>query len=240
MGETKQVTLCIDGQYVQVKDGLPIIEATKKLNIFIPTLCYHESLKPYGSCRLCTVEVVQNRRTRLVTSCNYPATEGLEVFTKSIRVKEIRQTIMEVLLCRCPNVPAIQKLADQMGVKVSRFKKRENHRCMLCGLCVRVCEELVGVSALGFTNRGTEREVGTPFGAGSDTCIGCGSCSFICPTGCIEMIVKEGDLGHRYMEIGELSPGICPNEHKCESCEIDHQFLREMKLIVAKFRDKSL
>jgi bidirectional [NiFe] hydrogenase diaphorase subunit len=70
----------VDGHYVQVEDGLPIIEACKRLNIFIPTLCYLESLKLYGSCRLCIVELVQNRRARLVTSCNYQATEGLQVF----------------------------------------------------------------------------------------------------------------------------------------------------------------
>ena len=87
--------------------------------------------------------------------------------------------MVELLLARGPNVPAIRQLAEGMGIKTSRFKKKDDQRCILCGLCVRVCEEMVGVSAIGLANRGTEREVNTPFGINSDVCIGCGSCTYI-------------------------------------------------------------
>lgn len=240
MGEARQITLSIDGQYIQVGLGTSIIEAARRLDIFIPTLCYHESLKEYSSCRLCIVEVIQNKRSKLVTSCNYPAEEGIEVLTNSDKVRTIRKTIVESLLARCPNVPLFRKLAEQMDIKDLRFKKQEEHLCMLCGLCVRVCEEMVGIGALGFVNRGTEREVGTPFAVDSDVCIGCGACSFICPTGCIEMVAKKEEPDRRYMKMGDLSLSVCPNGYQCEACEVEKQFLGEIKGAIAEFRSKLL
>jgi len=97
-----------------------IIEAAKKAGIVIPTLCHHEAVKPYGSCRLCMVEIVQNKQRRLVTSCNSPVdTGGLEVFTDTIRIRQIRRTIIELLLARCPEVPVLQSMARQIGVESS-------------------------------------------------------------------------------------------------------------------------
>ena len=231
-----KVTLTIDGQIIHVERHTPILEAAKRLEIFIPTLCYHEALEPYGSCRLCMVEVIQKKRSRLVTSCNYPAEEGLEVLTASDRVRRTRKMVMELLLARCPDVPGIRRLAEKLGVKTSPFKKKEDQRCILCGLCVRVCEEMVGVSAIGFVNRGTEREVNTPFGINSDVCIGCGSCTYICPTGCIEMVIKPGAPGGRSLNMGDLALDVCPNNYACETCEIEHQFFREMKRVIEDLR----
>jgi predicted molibdopterin-dependent oxidoreductase YjgC len=184
------------------------------------------------------VEITKNRRSKLVTSCNYPAEEGLTVFTASERVKETRKMVVELLLARCPDVPQIWQLAEKMGIKESRFKKKEDQRCILCGLCVRVCEEMVGVSAISFANRGIEREVNTPFGINSKVCIGCGSCTYICPTGCIEMVGGPGPPGGRTMNMGDLALDVCPNNYDCESCEIDHQFLHQMRHVIEEMRPR--
>ena len=234
-----KVTLTIDGQIVHVERHTPIIDVAKKLGIFIPTLCYHEALKPYGSCRLCMVEVIQNKHSKLVTSCNYPAENGLEVLTASDQVKRTRKMVVELLLARCPNVPLVRHLAKEMGIKTARFKKKEDQRCILCGLCVRACEEMVGVSAIGFVNRGIEREVNTPFGINSDVCIGCGTCTYICPTGCIEMVAKPETPGGRCLNMGDLALDLCPNNYECEACEIEHQFFREMKSVIEDVRAKT-
>lgn len=232
------VTLTIDGRMVRVEDETPLIEAARQLGINIPTLCHHEALKPYGACRLCVVEVLKNKWSRLVTSCNYPAQEGLEVLTSSDRVKRTRRMLLEFFLARCPNVPVIQQMAEKMGLKTSRLKKNEDERCILCGLCVRVCEEMVGVSAISFSNRGTDREVNTPFGADSEVCIGCGGCTYVCPTGCIEMVGELHAPGGRHLKMGDLALDLCPNDYKCKSCELDKQFLEEMKQVVASVRQE--
>jgi len=232
------VTLTIDGKLINVEPETPIIQAARQLGINIPTLCHHEALKPYGACRLCVVEVVKHKWSRLVTSCNYPAQEGLEVLTSSDRVKRTRRMLLEFFLARCPNVPVIQQMAEKMGLKTSRLKKKEDERCILCGLCVRVCEEMVGVSAISFSNRGTAREVNTPFGVESEVCIGCGGCTYVCPTGCIEMVGELHAPGGRRLKMGDLALDPCPNDYQCATCELEKQFLGEMKRAVKDFRQQ--
>ena len=231
-----KVPIIIDGRMVQVEQGTMIIEAAKKAGIVIPTLCHHESVKPYGSCRLCMVEIVQNKQRRLVTSCNSPVdTGGLEVFTDTIQIRQIRRSIIELLLARCPEVPVLQTMARQMGVESSGFKKKGDKLCILCGLCVRFCEEVVGVGAIGLANRGTKREVATPFNAGSDVCIGCGSCSYICPTDCIEMIADDESTGRRLV-MGSHSLPPCTEKYQCPSCATDQEFLTDIRQVIAEFR----
>jgi bidirectional [NiFe] hydrogenase diaphorase subunit len=232
------VTLTVDGQMVRVQGETPIIEAARKLGINIPTLCHHEALKPYGACRLCVVEVIKNKWSKLVTSCNYPAEEGLVVLTTSDRVRRTRRMLMEFFLARSPNVPVIKQVAEKMGVRASRLKKQEDERCILCGLCVRVCEEMVGVSAISFANRGIEREVDTPFGMDSDVCIGCGGCTYICPTGCIEMIGEPDAPGGRRLNMGDFDLDVCPHNYECEMCALESEFFEEMKRTVADFRQE--
>lgn len=184
------VELIIDGQKVKAEKGSYLIEAAKKIGIKIPSLCYHKALDSYGACRLCIVEITGKKGSRIVTACNYPVKESIEVRTGSERALKERKVIIELLLARCPNVEAVRNLADEMGIKEPRFKV-EDQDCILCGLCERVCDEIIGVSAISFVNRGTDVKVGTPFHIVSEACIGCGACAAVCPTGTIK--IEDGE-----------------------------------------------
>ncbi len=231
------VTLTIDGKFVRTESRNSLLEAARTLGIAIPTLCYHEALKPYGACRLCVVEIEKHGRSRLVTSCNYPAEDGLVVFTSNKRVMQTRRMLMELLLARCPDVAIVRRLAEAMGVRTSRLKHREMERCILCGLCVRVCEEMVGMSAIGFADRGIARQVSTPLRIASDVCIGCGSCTYICPTGCIEMVGKPGPPRSREMIMADLTLEPCPADYHCEACPVGREFLDGLKIAIKDFRE---
>lgn len=174
------ITLTINGLDVKVEEGTTVLEAARFWGIEIPTLCYHEGLTPYGACRLCVVEIGRGENTKLVSSCTYPAEEGLVVRTHSKRVVNARKMLVELMLARAPGSKTIQDLASSMGVTKVRFKVR-NDDCILCGLCVRMCEEQMGAKAIGFVNRGYKREVTTPFRLKSDVCRTCGACMYICP-----------------------------------------------------------
>jgi heterodisulfide reductase subunit A len=180
------ITLTIDSKKVQVEDGTTILQAAEKLGIQIPTLCYHKSLSPYGACRLCLVEIEGPRRTIIQASCVYPAQEGLVVRTDTERVLRNRRIMIELLLARCPDSPQIKDLAQQMGVKESRFPKK-NEDCILCGLCTRVCEERMGVGAINFVSRGPTRKVSVPYDKHSPVCIACGACKVVCPVDAVDL-----------------------------------------------------
>jgi heterodisulfide reductase subunit A len=185
-------TLIIDGQEVQAKEGQTILEVARENGIEIPTLCHHPLLEPYGACRLCTVEVIRRGRSRLETSCTHPAWDGLEVKTRSPAVIEARKVILGLFLSRCPNVPIIQNLAREYGITEPPFPTdNPDEKCILCGLCVRTCHELVKADVLNFSECGPERRVGPPFLEKTRQCIGCGACTIMCPTGAIEIVLEE-------------------------------------------------
>jgi heterodisulfide reductase subunit A len=181
------IRVTIDGQETQVQRDTTILQAATDLGIQIPTLCHHPALEPYGACRLCTVEVIRDGWSRLVTSCNYPIRGEIEVVTASDKVVRGRRMIVELLWARCPETKVFQQLAAEYGIERPRFEPCEGELCYLCGLCIRVCDELVGARAISFVGRGVEREVATPFFQVSDACIACGACEFICPTGAIRV-----------------------------------------------------
>ncbi len=186
--EGKEITLEIDSREVKAREGMTILEAAKSAGINIPTLCYHPALTPFGACRICSVEIVQRGRSRIVTSCVYPVEEGLVVKTKSDRVIRDRKMLIELMLAHAPKAEVIQELAHEYGVERTRFKiEDEENLCILCGLCARICEERMGKSAINFVGRGVNRKVDTPFHIQTEDCMACGACAFVCPTGAIKL-----------------------------------------------------
>ena len=174
------ITLKINGLSVSVEKGSTLLEAAQFLGFPIPTLCHMEGLTPYGACRLCVVEIGEEPNSKLVTSCTYPAEEGLTVRTASSRVVKARKMILELLLASCPQSKVIQDLAAAHNVRQQRFRQ-EYEDCILCGLCVRMCEEQMMAKAIGFRGRGQNRSIGTPFDVTSEACRQCGGCMYVCP-----------------------------------------------------------
>ena len=172
--------ITIDGIKFKAPDGITVLEAANFLGINIPTLCYHEGLSPWGGCRLCIVELVRGSRTKLVTSCTYPVEEGLVVRTASERILNARKMILELLISQCPTSKKLQDLASDMGLNRVRFSpKWEN--CIQCGLCIRMCDEQMMASAIGFRSRGNNLRITTPFDENSEVCRKCGGCIYVCP-----------------------------------------------------------
>jgi coenzyme F420 hydrogenase subunit beta len=165
---------------VKVEKGSTVLEAAQFLGFPIPTLCHMEGLTPYGACRLCVVEIGQGPRANLVTACTYLVEDGLQVRTASGRVIKARKMILELLLASCPQSKTIQDLASAHDVRQQRFRQ-EQEDCILCGRCVRMCEEQMVAKAIGFRGRGENRSIGTPFDEKSETCRLCGGCMYVCP-----------------------------------------------------------
>ncbi len=115
------VTMTLNGAEVKAQNGTPILSVARRMNVYIPTLCNNEALVPYGVCRMCLVEIEKGGRQRVVTSCNYPAEEGLLVKTDTERVVKTRNVVMELLLARAPENKTIVDLASRLGVKGGRL-----------------------------------------------------------------------------------------------------------------------
>ncbi|MDP8225846.1 MAG: NADH-dependent [FeFe] hydrogenase, group A6 [Candidatus Lernaella stagnicola] len=203
------VQIEVNGKTIEAKPGEMLLTTLRRNGINVPTLCHIEGLFPSGSCRMCVVEV--EGRPGLVPSCAFPVSPGLKVKTHSPRAVTARKTIIELLLANHPddclycarnNTCELQKLAADLGVRhrVYHGTKSEYHidasspaivrdpaKCILCGKCVRVCEEVQGVSAIEFTHRGSKTIVSTAFGEGLNVsaCVNCGQCVMVCPTGAL-------------------------------------------------------
>ena len=188
------INLTINGLDVSVEEGSTLLEAAQFFGFPIPTLCYMEGLSPYGACRLCVVEIGEGSKAKLVSSCTYPADEGIKVRTASSRVVRARTMILELLLASCPQSKIIQDLASAHGVHRQRFRQ-EHEDCILCGLCVRMCEEQMMAGAIGFRGRGENRSIGTPFDIQSDVCRLCGACMYICPACQLRCTYNEPERG---------------------------------------------
>ncbi|MCK6603884.1 MAG: iron hydrogenase small subunit [Ignavibacteriaceae bacterium] len=200
------VELTINGITVKAGEGMTILDAAKSVGINIPTLCHMKNLTPTGACRMCVVEVDGYRN--LIPSCAYPVDEGMNVETNSPRVRTARKTIVELLVENHPQECLIcvrnkncelQDLAERYSVREHRFAgeskshaidissasmERDPAKCILCGRCVRACNEVQKIGAIDFSNRGFASTVTTPFNIGLNVsdCILCGQCILVCPT----------------------------------------------------------
>jgi NAD-dependent dihydropyrimidine dehydrogenase PreA subunit len=231
----KEIEITINGRKVKASEREPLLDVCARESIYVPALCHHYRLEPYGVCRVCLVKVSWGKKSKYVTACNYPVESGDIFDTETEDIKKLRRMSIEALLGRCPGEPKIVEFARRHGVTESRFAppKPEGDDCILCGLCVRVCDEVVGARALGFMGRGPSREVSTPYLVDPDSCIGCGACSALCPTTRMKMegekvailLRNHGDIRLcRYTLMGFFPGGICANSYRCRSCDIDQKF----------------
>ncbi len=205
----EKIKLIIDGQEVEVREGMTVLEAAQAVGIYIPTLCSDPDLEPYGACRLCVVEIEKMRG--LPTACTTPATDGMIVLTETPAVNEVRNTAVELLIAdhpsdclTCPKNQQcdLQKVAAYLGITTQRFRKttrllpvdssnpffdHDPNYCILCGKCVRICNEVQGVGAIDLTFRGYVSQVST-FGDKlliDSNCESCGECVVHCPVGAL-------------------------------------------------------
>jgi NADH dehydrogenase/NADH:ubiquinone oxidoreductase subunit G len=182
------IHLTINDQPIEVAEGRTLLEACRAHGIRVPTLCHHPALEAYGACRLCMVEVsCPPGEPRLVASCVHPCEEGAVVRTDTEEVQHSRRITAELLLAGASHTPEITALAEELGVETVRFKMPEENACVLCGLCVRACSEIVGVNAISLIRRGIAKQVSPPFQIASYSCIGCGTCVLVCPTGALRL-----------------------------------------------------
>ncbi len=176
-----EIILQIDGKEVSATVGMTLLEAAQSAGITIPTLCHHEKLEPFGSCRICSVEVEVRGATKLVIACIYPAEKGLVVTTRSALIDRIRKMILELYLAHAPDASSLQALAEEYGADKDRFEKEASF-CIHCGLCVRYCNEIKKKDAVGFVDRGTRKEICFIPDIASKECWDCKECFPLCPT----------------------------------------------------------
>ena len=191
----EKVTYLIEGRTCEGKYGDSLLGALRNAGYEVPSLCFHEAVSPYGACRLCLVEVKKGRRQKVTTSCNYPVQEGIEVFIDTEKVIRHRKVVLKLLMAKAPAAREVRELAAEHGVTGTPFTVRDKDRdndCILCGLCSRVCREVVEAHAIDFAGRGLKKRMESPYDETAEACIGCGACTVVCPTNCIGLQEKDG------------------------------------------------
>ena len=203
-------TMTIDGRKVEFTDERNVLSVIRKAGINLPTLCYHSEVSTFGACRLCTVE---DDKGKTFASCSEEPRDGMVIYTNTGRIKKYRKLIVELLLaahcrdcttCVKSSECVLQDLAHRMNITNVRFQNtreqrpldesspslvRDPNKCILCGDCVRACEEIQGIGALGFAFRGTDAMVMPAFNKkiAETNCVNCGQCRVFCPTGAISI-----------------------------------------------------
>ena len=229
--------LTINGSEIQVPEARSVLEACREHGIHVPTLCYHPALEPYGACRLCMIELSSpSRPPRLVASCVHPCEEGAVIETDSAAVRKSRRTTIELLLAGAHNDAMLLALAEEYGVTEIRFTLPEEDLCVLCGLCVRACQEIVGVGAISLINRGMARKVSTPFQIASSTCIACGTCVLICPTDAI----KLKDITHFHSVHGTDSEFDRVYCQVCDDVDLSPRAIQDVDALVGATIDQEV
>ena len=239
-----EVNVTINGQKIQAQAGQTILEVAESVGIKVPTLCHHPALEPIGACRVCLVEVARQRT--LQPSCTFQVTEGMEVLTHSPKVEDARRFVLELILsdhpldcmtCEQAGHCELQDLAYEYGIQQTRFPGvqheyeidesnpfyiRDYDKCILCRRCVRACNELNGVEAIGVIQRGFDSKIGTAFdGLMQDSvCEFCGMCTEVCPTGAL--VPKMRQHQGRSWEFSKVAT-------TCPYCGVGCQFYLNVK-----------
>jgi NADH dehydrogenase/NADH:ubiquinone oxidoreductase subunit G len=208
-------SVTIDGIQVSVPMEATILDAARRAGVWIPTLCHSPAASAQATCRLCLVGLERKGGLEMVTACNYPVRRDITVSVSGEKPVRVRHGVMQLLLARSPDSQELKELAARMGVRGTPYPKvtESQRNCVLCGLCIAVCEEAIGASAIGYAGRGVERVVAAPFQAPSETCIACGACAAVCPVGTIQVHIHE-DSGE-----AEISPFKSRSKLlMCEGC----------------------
>lgn len=197
--------ITINGTAVDVSDDTNVLEAIRSLDIEVPALCYHPALSPAGACKLCVVEITMpEKQPRIMSACVLKPKEGMDVQTETERVHKARIRAFRKLARFAPESKKIQELAEKFNVQLGKVPDD----CIRCHLCIRACNEIVGVGAL------TTDDLGDVVPADGDHCIGCGTCVNLCPTGAIRMADKKDQ---RMIYIRDTVIGRSTLV-KCEAC----------------------
>ncbi|MBU1013406.1 MAG: [FeFe] hydrogenase, group A [Bacteroidetes bacterium] len=208
----------VNNKMLEAQEGELLLETLNRNGIKVPTLCHLKNSMPSGACRMC---VVENKKSgKLITACSHPSEQGMNILTHSPRVIESRKTIVELLLSNHPDDCLycvrnrnceLQTLADELQVRERKIRGKKNNynidrssasivrdpdKCILCGRCVRVCQDMMGVTAIDFINRGSRSVIGTSFNRGLNTssCVNCGQCILVCPTGALSEKNHFGEI----------------------------------------------
>lgn len=213
------IEIIINDQKVQVEEGCTILDAANKIGVDIPSLCHHPKVEPYGACRLCTVEIHDGQKMRMVTACNYSIRGPVQVNTNSEKTVNMRKILIQMMMSRWPNVSYIKEIAKKYQVPEPDYTHPlvdyNEHACVLCGLCIRMCklEGKIG-DVMGFSGRGASRAVKIPYEQRPDECQECQKCAAVCPTWAINITTEFVKIKDKIAAVMESGPKSIPEVAK--------------------------